>query len=109
MIFMSNENTAAHGAASKNLAMSTIAFAIAFAVWGMISPLAKAFQTQFHLTEQQTWAMIAVPVLLGSIMRLPMGMLADRFGGRIVFGLLLIFSALPAFMLSQARSYNEFI
>ena len=106
---MSDENSAAPGAASKNLAMSTIAFAIAFALWGMISPLAKAFQTQFGLTEQQTWTMIAVPVLLGSIMRLPMGMLADRFGGRIVFGLLLMFSAIPAFMLSRADSYNDFI
>src|SRR3989338_2552 len=81
---------------SKALFLSTISFAIAFAVWGMISPLAKTFQTMFSLTEQQTWAIIAIPVLLGSIIRIPMGMLTDKFGGRIVFGLLLLFIALPA-------------
>lgn len=91
----------------KALTLSTIAFAISFAVWGMISPLAKTFQTTLHLSETQVWAMIATPVLLGSIIRLPMGMLADRFGGRIVFGLLLLFISLPAYMLSKATSYSD--
>src|SRR3989338_2545901 len=94
---------------SKALFLSTISFAIAFAVWGMISPLAKTFQTMFSLTEQQTWAIIAIPVLLGSIIRIPMGMLTDKFGGRIVFGLLLLFIALPAYKLSFADSYNDFV
>src|ERR1044071_3431455 len=91
------------------LTLSTLAFAISFAVWGMISPLAKTFQTTLHLTEGQVWMLIAVPVLLGSIIRLPMGMLADRFGGRIVFGLLLLFIALPAFMLSTVHSYSRLL
>lgn len=91
------------------LTLSTLAFAISFAVWGMISPMAKTFQTQLHLTESSVWMLIAAPVLLGSIVRLPMGMLADRFGGRIVFGLLLFFIALPAFMLSLATSYRQLL
>ncbi len=94
---------------TKALTLSTIAFAISFAVWGMISPLAKTFQTSLHLSEQQSWMLIAVPVLLGSIMRLPVGMLADRFGGRTVFGALLMFIALPATMLSFATSFAGFI
>src|SRR4051794_21606528 len=91
---------------TRALTLSTIAFAVSFAVWGMISPLAKTFQTTLHLTEQQVWIMIAAPVLLGSVIRLPMGMLADRFGGRIVYGVLLIFSALPAYMLSLTHTYQ---
>lgn len=91
------------------LLLSTLAFAVSFAVWGMISPMAKTFQSQLHLTEQQVWTMIATPVLLGSLIRLPMGMLADRFGGRIVFGLLLLFIALPAFMLSRVTSYSDLL
>ena len=51
--------------------------------------------------------MIATPVLLGSIIRLPMGMLADRYGGRIVYGLLLLFIAFPATMLSKAQSFLD--
>nr|MDQ2687850.1 MFS transporter [Armatimonadota bacterium] len=83
----------------KALTLSTLAFAVSFAVWGMISPLAKTFQTTLHLTEQQVWLLIAAPVILGSLGRLPMGMLADRYGGRIVFGALLLFIALPALFL----------
>ncbi len=93
----------------RALTLATVAFAISFAVWGMIAPLAKTFQTDLHLSEQQAWLLIAIPVLLGSIIRLPIGMLADRFGGRIVFGLLMAFIALPAFMLSQASSYRDLI
>jgi len=93
----------------KALTLSTLAFAIAFAVWGMIAPMAKTFQTNLNLTEKQAWLLIAVPVLLGSVGRIPMGMLADRFGGRIVFGALLIFIAIPAFMLSLAKTYTDFL
>ncbi|MCC6444348.1 MAG: NarK/NasA family nitrate transporter [Armatimonadetes bacterium] len=95
-----------HSGAARSLSLSTLAFAIAFAVWGMISPMAKTFQTEMALTEGQIWLLIAIPVILGSILRLPMGMLADRYGGRIVFGLLLLFIAVPALMLSMVSSYN---
>lgn len=92
----------------KALILSTVSFAIAFAVWGMISPLAKTFQAAFLLTEKQTWSIIAIPVLLGSILRIPIGMLADKYGGRVIFGILLLFISLPAYMLSFADSYLDF-
>lgn len=91
------------------LVLATIAFSISFALWGMIAPMAGTFQKTFHLTEQQTWLLIAVPVLLGSILRLPMGMLADRSGGRMVFGALLLFIALPAVALSMATCYEHLL
>lgn len=91
------------------LTLSTLAFAIAFAVWGMIAPMAKTFQTDLGLTEKQAWLLIAVPVLLGSVGRIPMGMLTDRFGGRAVFSALLFFIAVPAFMLSLAQTYYQFL
>jgi NNP family nitrate/nitrite transporter-like MFS transporter len=96
-------------AANRALALSTIAFAIAFAVWGMIAPMAKTFQTELHLTESQIWLVIAVPVILGSVGRLPIGMLADRYGGRIVFASLLFFIAVPALFLSYAHSYGALL
>lgn len=91
------------------LLLSTTAFAISFAVWGMISPLAKTFQTNLGLTEQQTWLLIAIPVLIGSVIRIPMGMLTDKYGGRVIFGLLLLFISLPAYMLSSATKYSDFL
>lgn len=93
----------------RALTLATLSFAIAFAVWGMIAPMAKTFQTSLHLTEKQAWLLIAAPVILGAIGRIPMGMLADRFGGRIVFSALLIFIAIPAFMLSFAKSYTDLL
>src|SRR5690349_7694313 len=96
-------------ASYRALTLSTVAFAISFAVWGMIAPMAKTFQTMLHLTELQAWLLIAVPVLLGSVIRLPMGMLTDRYGGRLVFGLLLLFISIPAFMLSRAQTYPEML
>jgi len=91
--------------ANKALTLSTLAFAIAFALWGMIAPMAKTFQKDLGLTDGQRWMLVAIPVILGSVGRLPMGMLTDRFGGRIVFGLLLFFISLPALVLSFAHSY----
>lgn len=95
--------------AAQMLFLTTLGFAISFAVWGMIAPMAKTFQKELHLTEQQTWLMIALPVLLGAVGRLPVGMCADRLGGRIVFGSLLILISIPAFVLSRAQSYHEML
>ena len=56
--------------ASGALALSTLALAISFACWGMITLLAKTFQAELGLTKAQVWTLIAVPVLLGSLGRL---------------------------------------
>ena len=57
----------------------------------MISALAPKFVEIYHLSFLQKSVLIAIPVLLGSIGRLPMGILEDKYGGRTVFGLLLLF------------------
>ena len=53
--------------------------------------------------------MVAVPVLLGSLARLPVGMLADRFGGRLVFSLLMLLCADPAFLTPMAQNYRQLL
>jgi len=52
--------------------------------------------------------LIGIPVLTGAIFRLPAGMLTDKFGGKPVYGSLLILSAVPMFLLSYADSFNSF-
>ena len=93
----------------RALALSTIGFAITFAVWGMISALAPKFVEMYHLSPGQTSLLIAIPVILGSVGRLPLGILADKYGGRIVFGLLLLFSLIPAIGLSLSHSYLSLV
>lgn len=73
--------------------IATISFALCFMVWGLPSGLAPIFKKQLGLTTSQTSTLVAIPVLLGSLARLPIGMLADRFGGRIVFTTLMLVSA----------------
>ena len=95
--------------AERNLALATVGFALCFAAWSLIAPLAKRFQDDYGLSSTETSFLIAVPVILGSLLRLPVGMLADRVGGRRVLTAILAFSALPAVLLGYAASYWSLI
>ena len=95
----------AGSAAARNLALATLAFALCFSVWGLIAPLAKKFEQDLGLTSTETLFLTAVPVILGSLFRIPMGALTDRHGGRRMFAALLALSALPAVLFGYAQSY----
>ena len=97
------------GNMKRALALSTMGFAITFAVWGMISALAPRFVEFYNLSFLQKSVLIAIPVLLGSVGRLPMGILTDKYGGRIVFGLLLLFCLIPAVGASLTNSYMSLV
>ena len=75
----------------------------------MISAFAPHFRSQFHLTATQTAFLVAVPVLLGALARIPIGMLADRFGGRAVFTVLMFFVAVPVALVPAATSYQNLL
>jgi NNP family nitrate/nitrite transporter-like MFS transporter len=94
---------------TRPLVLATLSFALSFAAWGLVSGLAPTFAGLYRLTGSQTALLVAVPVLLGSLARLPMGMLTDRFGGRPVFTALLVFSSLAAFLVPQTRSYQALL
>ena len=95
--------------AARALFLSTTAFAASFAVWGLIAALAPVFTQTYHLSAKEKSLMIAVPVLLGSLGRIPAGILADRFGGRRVFAALLILSAIPAVCVGFSTSYTQLL
>jgi NNP family nitrate/nitrite transporter-like MFS transporter len=91
--------------ARRQLLLATLAFAISFAAWGLLGALAPLLRRDLGLGPAQVALMVAIPVLLGSIGRIPMGILADRYGGRRVMTALLIFTALPAVGVAASRSY----
>lgn len=93
----------------RQLALGTVSFAICFAVWGLISAFAPKFREIYHLSTSEGALLVAVPVLLGSLARLPMGLLTDRFQGRVVFTALMLFSALPAFAAPEVHSYSSLL
>src|SRR5436190_18105339 len=90
----------------RHLLLSTISFALCFAIWGLVGALGPMFRELFHLSGSEAALLVAVPVLLGSLARLPMGILTDRFGGRLVFTALLAFSSLAAFVVPLTGSYG---
>jgi nitrate/nitrite transporter NarK len=94
---------------ARPLALATISFALSFAAWGLIGGLASVFASLYGLNASQTALLVAVPVLLGSLARLPMGMITDRFGGRIVFTALLMFSSAAALLVSFTNSYQSLL
>ena len=91
------------------LGLGTVSFAVCFAAWGLISAFAPRFRESFHLTATQTAFLVAVPVLLGALLRIVTGMLADRFGGRTVFALLMILVAVPTCMVPLVPSYEKLL
>ena len=93
------------------LALNTIAFTVCFAAW-MLNGVLVTFLVDnyvFNWDAAQIGMLIGIPVLTGSIMRLPLGLLTDKFGGRPVYAALMLFSAIPMYMLGQANSYSEFV
>lgn len=89
----------------RNLILATIAFAVSFSAWGMIAPIAPDIQDELGLSNTQTSIMISIPVVLGSLLRVPFGLLTDRIGGRKMFGFMLVYSALAALLVGFASSY----
>lgn len=91
---------------TKVLILATVAFATCFAAWALFSPLAVFLRADFNLSSTSVGLLLATPVLLGSIVRVPIGVLTDKFGGRRVFSLLLLFGFFPVFIAGFAQSYG---
>ena len=88
------------------LILATGAFAVCFAVFGSMSAMMPIVRERLGLTPMQVSVAIAVPVLLGSLGRIPLGMLTDRYGGRLIFSLTMLASIIPAALLGWVDSYS---
>lgn len=95
--------------AKIQLALGTGAFALCFAVFGSLSAMMPILSRQMHLTSVQKSVAVAVPVLLGSLGRIPLGMLTDRLGGRSVFTAVMLLSIIPAFLMGGVHDYAHLI
>ena len=79
----------------RQLGLALLAFTATFYGWALLGPLGPDLQEDLELSDVQLSVAVAVPVLLGSVMRIPMGVLAERHGGRRTFTGLMAFSILP--------------
>jgi NNP family nitrate/nitrite transporter-like MFS transporter len=88
------------------LVLATGAFAVCFAVFGSVSAMMPIMRKHLGFTSMQVSTAIALPILLGSLGRVPLGILTDRFGGRIVFSIVMAISILPALLIGAATTYT---
>ncbi len=88
---------------------STFAFTMCFMVWMMFAVIGIPIKKTLDLNETQFGLLVAMPVLTGSLIRLPLGMLTDKFGGRIVFAVLMAVVILPIYLMSFATAYWHFL
>src|SRR5215469_2383965 len=91
------------------LVLGTGAFALCFAVFGSVSAMMPILKRQFHLAPVQASIAMAIPVLLGSLGRVPLGLLTDRLGGRKVFTGTMVLSVAAALLLGQVSSYPQLL
>ena len=91
------------------LALATGAFAVCFAAFGSVSAMMPILRKAMGLSPVETSVAIAIPVLLGSLGRIPLGMLTDRYGGRRVFIAVLAFSAVGALAMGFVGSYTALL
>jgi NNP family nitrate/nitrite transporter-like MFS transporter len=91
------------------LAMNTFGFTVMFAVWVVFAIVGIAIRKELALTDTQFAVLVALPVLTGSILRLPIGMATDWWGGRPLFTGLIAFTAIPLFLLSFATAYWHYL
>ena len=91
------------------LTMNTLAFAVNFAVWVMFSVIGIKIKAELNLNETEFGLLVATPILTGSLVRLPLGLLTDRYGGRIVFFIQMILVAIPTWLLSYATAYWHYL
>ncbi len=97
------------GQALSVLIVSTLAFTVCFMVWMMFGVIGIPIKKALDLNATQFGLLTAMPVLTGSLIRVPLGMWTDKYGGRIVFFVLMMLSVLPIYLIAHATQYWHFL
>ena len=91
------------------LSSSTVAFTVCFAVWMIFAVIGVPIKAQLNLNETQFGLLASMPVLTGALVRLPLGLWGDKYGGRLVFFLLMLSTVLPIYLIGHATKYWQFL
>ncbi|MFM9964311.1 MAG: nitrate/nitrite transporter [Planctomycetaceae bacterium] len=93
------------------LTMTTVAFGVCFAAWMLYGVMLTYLVNEqvFAFKRSELGWLLGIPVLTGSLFRLPVGVLADRFGGRAVLTGLMLLSAVPMYCVSMADGFWSFL
>lgn len=92
------------------LTMNTLAFLVCFACWVIYGVLITFLVDNglYSFDSGQIGLLIGTPVLTGSILRLPLGILTDKFGGRFMYIAVMLISAVAMYSVSFANDFMGF-
>ncbi len=93
----------------RALGLSTLAFTVCFAVWTIFSIIGLQIKQDLGLSETQFGILVATPVLTGSISRIFLGVWTEQFGGRLVYTLQMLVTAVCTWLLSSVETYEVFL
>ena len=93
----------------RALGLSTFAFTVCFAVWTIFSIIGVSIKEELGLNDTQFGLLIATPVLTGSISRIFLGVWSEQFGGRILFPLQMLVTAVAVWLLTSVTTYVVFL
>lgn len=96
-------------ARTRNLILATLASVVGFLAWTVIAPLSGTYTAQLGLESSATAALVAMPVLVGSVGRIVVGVLTDRYGGRIMFTAVLLASVPPILLVALGGTINSYL
>ena len=91
------------------LIVSTLAFTVCFMVWMMFGVIGIPIKKALDLNATQFGLLMATPVLTGSLIRVPLGIWTDKFGGRIVMTILMALTVPAIYLMSYATAYWHFL
>lgn len=94
----------------RMLALNTLAFTICFAVW-TFNGVMVTYLTDNNIFDwgpvEIGW-LLGIPILTGAVFRLPLGILTDKYGGKWIFSTLLLFCAVPMYLISEVESFAAY-
>jgi MFS transporter, NNP family, nitrate/nitrite transporter len=96
----SNDESSAVALPGRVIAVNTIAFSLCFAMWVMFGPSVRAISKDLNIAPWLANFIKAAPILIGSVCRIPVGILTDRLGARLMFPILMLIAAAATFFLS---------
>ena len=97
------------GQALSVLFVSTLAFTVCFMVWMMFGVIGIPIKKALNLNSTEFGLLTATPVLTGSLIRVPLGMWTDKYGGRIVMAILMALTVPGIWLMSYATAYWHFL
>ena len=91
-------STRTNGGSALTVFASFLHFDLCFTLWVLLGSLSIFITKDLKLNSAQQGLMVAIPTLSGSLMRIIMGILSDRFGGKRSGTLMLLFLFIPLFL-----------